>query len=242
MQVRFNILFVSIILPFLAIGCGKKGGSGGGETKPQEPSLTTPGVVVGEGSAAQPPGAAGNPTATPPAEPKPNGPPVGPDRPGSEVKPTPGADKFAKALTGLWGLAIAQKPRACSSIYDLRDVRSLHIHVLCPGDKGRTISLQTESFTRVSDDGQTALFRRVSSTCGVSPTTAGSVFMTYTLDADRKLVISEGTKASPALDPLAESNYAADLKSVSSVHGRSLVRGCFRSGNLQNFEATRTAR
>ena len=243
MQSRFILMLVSSLLAILVTSCGKKSGSGRGEGSPQKPSLTTPGIPAGEGSVMQPgevgPGGSG---LSEPEAPKPKLPSGGEGGPGTEVKPTPSVDKFANALKGLWGLAIAQKPRACSSIYDFRDIRSLSIHVLCPGDKGRTISLQTESFARISDDGRTALLRRVSSTCGVSPTAAGSVFISYTLDASRRLILSEGVKSSPTLDSLSEANYAADLRTASGVHGRTLVRGCFRSGNLQNFEATRSVR
>lgn len=223
----------------LVLACGKSGGGGKVDPFSPKPQL---GVPAGEGAKPKPTDPALTPKPSEPSEPV-----LAPTSPAGsttagEAKPQGGLDKFPNAVKGLWALSIAQKPRACSSIYDLRDSRSLSLHVLCPGDKGRSVSLQTESFTRVSDDGQKALFRRVDSTCGVSPTTAGSVFIDYRLDAKRKLTLNEGAKSSPALDPLPESNYAADLKTAMTVHGRPIVRGCFRSGNLQNFDATRIAR
>lgn len=139
------------------------------------------------------------------------------------------------AITGVWALAISQSPRSCSAFYDLRDTRSVKITLLCQSLTGNSLSLQSDIFARQNDDGKKAQWKRISSTCPNA--SMGLMNMTYTLDANQNLVITEGFVPSPSLAAIKESRLAGDFQSARTLYGRAVVRGCFRSGNLQTFVA-----
>lgn len=247
MQRRLSMSLAFTLAGTLTLGCGKSSSHKNADEKPKKPTLTTPEIIPGDSSVTKPIVDEGQPpketpvtkpddtTVTPPVV-KPEEPPVTPPVVNNPPVQT------SHALTGLWALSIAQKPRSCSSFYDLRDPLAVTLHILCPSASGSTISLQTETFNRTSDDGKKATWKRKTSTCAASANSAGVVFVSYQLDAQNNLVVSEGVKASPAMIPLQESNLAGDLKTATTLHGRPIVRGCFKSGNLETFIASGAAR
>jgi hypothetical protein len=235
----------------LTVACGKKSSTQSTEPQPnmpstQGPTLTTP--------AAEKP-SSGSTTVVETA----NGIPLNPLSPNtpsipnspSVITPDPAAGTISNspvvvqpaipvesALRGVWGISLAQKPRNCSSIYDFRGDKVLSIHLLCPGDNGKSLALQTETYALISDDGSAASYASSASSCGAI-TEAKTLTFGYkvsTRDQKKYLQLTEARGPSPELLNIPESSLAGDLKTAATLYDRPVKRGCFIAGVLSRFE------
>lgn len=233
----------------LTVACGKKSSNKSADPSPAPstaPTLTTPSVDT--------PATGSNPDTQPttgipviPVEPTtpeiPNTPVViTPDPNAGTINNPPVVTQPAvpvdSALRGVWGVSLAQKPRTCSSIYDFRGDKTLSIHLLCPGDAGKSIALQTETYTLISDDGSAASYTSSASSCGVI-TEAKTLTFSYkvsTREQKKYLQLTEARRPSPELLSIPESSLAGDLKTASTLYDRPVQRGCFTAGVLSRFE------
>ncbi|MBC7532095.1 MAG: hypothetical protein H7318_10985 [Oligoflexus sp.] len=159
---------------------------------------------------------------------------------GSGTTTTPVA--VISTLRGVWGVSLTQKPRTCSTIYDIRAEKSLAIHILCPNETGKSVAVQTDNFTLVSDDGANAVYQSGSSTCAIQSRTLRFNYKVSIRDQNKFLVLNEGRHPSPDLQSIPEANLAGDLAAATNLYGRPVVRGCFVGGSLVKFEERKVIR
>ncbi|MBC7662082.1 MAG: hypothetical protein H7249_20495 [Chitinophagaceae bacterium] len=160
--------------------------------------------------------------------------------PSTDGSSSPPAGSVGSSVRGIWGTGLAQKPRSCSTFYDLRDTKSAAIHILCPGDFGKLVSLQTDQFSIVSDDGTKITLQKTASTC--VPLASTQVVLNYTVTPQPTavLVLSDANGKSPELRNIDGAALAGDLTTGATLNSRPVVRGCFTGGQLAKFAAQAT--